>query len=71
MQFQFHKGSINIIQGQGMGRRLGRFNSIKVRLIFISSTICCDELSGFNSIKVRLICPVMLGVFAHCPVSIP
>ena len=55
-QFQFHKGSINIINWINVCNVYNCFNSIKVRLIFVYPLLICKYTKSFNSIKVRLIC---------------
>ena len=52
--FQFHKGAIRTAGGFAVGPALAHFNSIKVRLERIDSTVVFLKLNYFNSIKVRL-----------------
>ena len=52
--FQFHKGTIKTPREQWPGRKVGDFNSIKVRLKPSMRVTSRDGCSYFNSIKVRL-----------------
>ena len=52
--FQFHKGTIRTRNATPISRKSRYFNSIKVRLEQLRSTLRTSRVLNFNSIKVRL-----------------
>ena len=61
-RFQFHKGTIRTVFCQNIGKVMVYFNSIKVRLEPLLTTITIRQCLYFNSIKVRLELAYAIGL---------